>query len=295
MTDAAGPIQPLDLGGQIVFLAGPPGAGKSSLGSRVCQELGLRFVSLPETAPDLGRAAMAAVIRERAADVVELPWALQRAEGAFREARQAGRLIGLWAHPDDMQARSGRSEPFITPGRNLQRGGYGLRGTSSPEFRRLDRGCEITLMLLRMPFDEALAALRTTLLGLAPTAGQSPVQQAGLQRWAAEWQLELDADRAATEMLADAIARYVLELKAQGASPRSLNAVYEDLAAMAYLILAYEAPRGRRVLRAVCEAPWEYEFGCKFSDSPALVARYGRTTREFARFLDRIGLREHEQ
>ena len=60
MTDAAGPIQPLDLGGQIVFLAGPPGSGKSSLGSRVCQELGLRFVSLPDMAPDLGRAAMAA-------------------------------------------------------------------------------------------------------------------------------------------------------------------------------------------------------------------------------------------
>ena len=160
MSDAACPKQPLDLGGRIVFLAGPPGSGKTSLGNRVCQELGLRFLSLPETAPVTGRAAMAEVIRERSADVVELPWALQLAEGVFREARQAGRLIGLWAHPVDMQTRSGRSEPFITPGRDLQRGGYGLRGTRSPEFRRLDRGCEITLMLLRKSFDEALAELR---------------------------------------------------------------------------------------------------------------------------------------
>ena len=64
---------------------------------------------------------------------------------------------------------------------------------------------------------------------------------------------------------------------------------------MAYLILAYETPRGQKVLQAACEAPWEYEFTRKFSDSPALVARYGRTTRDFARFLARIGLTEHEQ
>jgi ATPase family associated with various cellular activities (AAA) len=118
LTEAAAPIQPLDLGGQIVFLAGPPGSGKTSLGSRVCQELGLRFASLPDGTSDLGRAAMEAVIRQRSADVVELPWTLQLAEGVFREARQAGRLIGLWTHPVDMQARSGRSEPFITPGEN---------------------------------------------------------------------------------------------------------------------------------------------------------------------------------
>lgn len=294
MTDTAGLIQPLDLSGQLVFLAGPPGAGKTSLGSRVCQELGLRFVRLPDAAPEAGRAALAAVIRERSADVVELPWGLQLTEGVFREARQAGRLIGLWDHPLDMLARSGRSEPFITPGRNLQRGGYGLRGTSSPEFRRLDRGCEITLMLLRKSFDQAAAELHTRLLRLATTGGQSPVQQAGLQDWARGWQLDLDTERVAAETLADAIARYVLDLKAQGASPRSLNAVYDDLAAMAYLILAYETPRGRKVLQAVCEAPWEYEFGCKFSDSPSLVARYRRTTRDLARFLERIGLSEHD-
>jgi chromosomal replication initiation ATPase DnaA len=29
MTDAAGVIRPLDLGGQLVFLAGPPGSGKA--------------------------------------------------------------------------------------------------------------------------------------------------------------------------------------------------------------------------------------------------------------------------
>ncbi len=295
MTDSAGLIRPLDLGGQLVFLAGPPGSGKTSLGSRVCQELGLRFVSLPDMEPDPGRAAMAAVIRERSADVVELPWDLQLAEGTFREARQAGRLIGLWAHPLDMLVRSGRSEPFITPAHKLQHGGYGLRGTRSPEFRRLDRGCEITLMLLRTSFDEALAELRQTLLDLAPATGQSPVQQAGMQHWAEDWQREPHVDRVAAETLVDAMARYVLELKAQGASPRSLNAVYDDLANMAYLIFGYDTPRGRKVLQAVCQGPWLYEFRRKCSDSPALVARYRRTTGDFARFLVRVGLSEPDE
>jgi hypothetical protein len=281
----------------MVFLAGPPGVGKTSLGSRVCQELGLRFVGLPAATPDLGRAAMETVLRERSADVLELPWTLQLAEGVFRQARQAGRLIGLWAHPLDMQARSGRSAPFITPAPDLERGGYGLRGTRSIEFRRLDRGCEITLMLVRKSFDEALAVLRATLLQVARDAAQdrSPVEQAGIRSWAAGWQRELGAERVAAETLADAIARYILELKAQGASPRALNAVCSDLDAMAWLILTYEAPRGPQVLQGVGEAPWEYEFTRKFSDAPALVVRYGRTTRDFARFLARIGLSEYEE
>ena len=99
----------------------------------------------------------------------------------------------------------------------------------------------------------------------------------------------------ATETLADAIARYVLELKAQGASPRTLNAAVDDLAAMAYLILAYETPRGRKVLQAVYEGPWELEFCRKWSDSPALVARYRRITRDFASFLVRSGLTEPDE
>ena len=208
------------------------------------------------------------MIRERAADVVELPWALQMAEGTFREARQAGRLIGLWAHPLDMLVRSGRSEPFITLSHKLQRGGYGLRGARSPEFRRLDRGCEITLMLLRTSFDEALTALRQTLLGLAPAAGQSPVQQAGMQDWAEDWQRESHVDRVAAETLVDAMARYVLELKAQGMSPRSLNAVYDDLANMAYLIFAYDVPGDARYCRPCAKGP-----GCTNSAASAPTRR----------------------
>ena len=52
----------------IVFLLGPPGVGKSALGSWACKEMGLEFVDLAEA--DLER--LSRVVADRAADVVEL-------------------------------------------------------------------------------------------------------------------------------------------------------------------------------------------------------------------------------
>jgi len=277
---------------QMIFLAGPPGSGKTSLGSRACQVLGLRFLSLPDGPPEETRAALAAVIRERSADVVELPWSLQLTEGVLREARKAGRLIGLWAHPDDMQARSGRAEPLLTPSPILQRGGFGSRGTRCPEFRRIDRGCEVTLLLVRKSFDDALFKLKETIRQLVRPDARTQVEQAGLQHWAKGWQDEYRADRVAAELLAEAMARYVLERKAEGASVRTLNGVYDDLSAMAYLLFNYERPRGRRVFDLVYEGLSAFDYRRKFSDSPGVVARYKRTTRDFTRFLIRAGLKQ---
>ena len=150
-------------------------------------------------------------------------------------------------------------------------------------------------MLLRESFDEALAALRETLLGLVPAAGQSPVQEAGMRRLGRGLAEGVERRSRGHRNAGGRHGPLRAGVEGPGTSPRSLNAVVDDLAAMAYLILSYEAPRGRKVLQAVDKAPWEYEFGRKWSDSPALVARYRRTTGNFARFLARVGLSEPDE
>ena len=92
----------------IVFLLGLPGVGKSTLGSRACKELGLEFLDL--AAADLE--GLSRVVADRAVDVVELPWELQHERKALALARRSGVRLLLWAHPQDMQARSGRDEPL---------------------------------------------------------------------------------------------------------------------------------------------------------------------------------------
>ncbi|MFV1968586.1 MAG: AAA family ATPase [Pirellulaceae bacterium] len=94
----------------MLFLAGPPGSGKTALGSRVCADLGLRFLDLADTLRRVGEAqdsesTLKQVIDQHAADVVELSWPLQMARGTFALCRRHGHLIALWAHPLDMQKR----------------------------------------------------------------------------------------------------------------------------------------------------------------------------------------------
>jgi hypothetical protein len=66
----------------IIFLLGPPGAGKTTLGSRACKELGLAFRDLAEA--DLER--LLRVVGDTSADVIELPWALQQERRALLAA-----------------------------------------------------------------------------------------------------------------------------------------------------------------------------------------------------------------
>jgi hypothetical protein len=86
------------------------------------------------------------------------------------------------------------------------------------------------------------------------------------------------------------MARYLVHLRASGSSPRALSAVRSDLSAAGHLVLMYDSPKGSGALTHFDEPPWEFEFKRKFTDSPALAARYRRNLQGFARFL-----RDHDQ
>ena len=280
----------------MLFLAGPPGSGKTSLGSRACVDLGLRFLDLATVIDNASgvrdarslQGVLEEVIQQRASDVVELPWPLQLTRGTFALCRRHGQLIGLWAHPLDMQMRSGHTEPLFKPNPRIKtRGGFGLRGTRCVEFIRIDRACEAMLITVGLSFEDSLAELKATMAELLAEATESPTDHKGLSSWADYWQLDLGADKEAAETLANAMACYTRHLKSEGVSPRTMSAKYDDLNSLGHLVLAYDAPEGKGVLNSL----WSHtiEYSRKISDSPKKIARYKRTVENFRRFLRENG------
>lgn len=291
MTDSTDPARP-----PMIFLCGPPGAGKSCLGSRVCQDLGLEFLDLSHPTPSAGDPVagmkeLQASIAERSAEVVALSWVLSQSSKVLSLARRCGELVLLWAHPLDMQERSEHEQILFTPGSRVKtRNGFGRNGTGCLEFRRLDRACPSSLLLVGVSLDEATQMLKDAIVWLRKAAARSPTEREGLTHWANGLREDYNADPEAAQVLVDAMARYLRHLREEGTSPRILSGVYQDLDAAAILLFMYEPPASKDVLRSIACSPSEFSFEQRFSDSPNLVARFRRNLEKFAGFLEQSGL-----
>lgn len=267
----------------IVFLAGPPGSGKSGLGATASAALGLRFADLE----DHGK--ISDPIARPEAEVVALPWTAVESRSVLADARRSGVLVGLWAHPVDMQARSGRTESLFTPsGRVSSRSSFGRKGTACLEFRVLDRACHEVLLLVGLTFDEAVASMRETITDHREAHDATPAQRAGIDHWVDPLCSETSADPEAVAAAVDAMGRYLMHRTAQGASSRKLRELHGDLQVGALLVLGYEAPSAGEVLDRSLWAPDLYLFRRKVLDTPNAVDRYARTMRGFADFLARL-------
>lgn len=270
----------------IIFLLGPPGAGKTTLGSRACKELGLAFLDLAETDHE----RLCRVVCDTAADVIELPWALQHERRALGLVRRSGTPLVLWGHPEDMQARSGRNEPLFTPVRRLKiRGGFGRNGTGCREFRQLQRVYGKSLMLVHLALEEAAEVVTDCIAELRAESHTPPSEREGLAGWVEDWHQQHGASPRVTKVIVDAIAQHLAHLRATGASSRTLTGVCADLNAAGQLVVMYGILEASRIMEQFAAPPYRFEFTRKFTDRPALVARYGRNLDGFARFLRERG------
>jgi hypothetical protein len=278
----------------MVFLVGPPGSGKSALGRRVCDELALRFVDLVD---DGGTdATLQELVGARGADVVALPWAPARDARWLHLCRRSGETVALWAHPLDMQARSGRAETLFTPVKRLStRGGFGRSGTACIEYRHLDRACEHVLLLVDLSEDLGAEELKELVEGLRTQVELSPAEREGLLGWCENWRDDFNADPRACEILVHAMARFTMHLKARGTSPRTMSGIYGDLNAAGFLVMCCDAPKGKDALDSFARTPSEHEFRRKISDSPRALARFRSTWDALAAFLRHSGMIDGNQ
>jgi hypothetical protein len=278
----------------IVFLLGPPNSGKSSLGNVACQAIGLRFLDLSTPAVnqlplETQKAILTEALEKKDAEVIALPWTLQREVKLHAWLRRSGRLLALWPHPLEMQERSGRLQPMFTPSRRLKdRSGFGRGGTSCLEFRMLDRSVDATLRLVRTPFDEACNALRNSLERMRRKPAEPPIIQVGLSGWVDDWSSDYSISKDVTYLIVDAMARYILHLRAEGKSPRITSEVLHDLQIAGLLLVKYEVPKKTKhfnLAKLFAFPPNTIEFKRTFNDSPSALDRYESNLTGFADFL----------
>lgn len=228
-----------------IFLLGPPGAGKTTLGCSACDALGLKFGDMAELFKSHGPLTEAGVqqaLAAQEADVLEVPWGIRKDSTALKMIRRQGFLLGLWAHPIDMQLRSGREDGLFTPSPRLKtRGGFGRTGTGCREYRALNKACHEVLDIVDRTLDQARDALKACIVRIREREALPPVERVGIKSWANHWKCDYPNPADAIDTMADAMARYLLELEAQGVSPRKIREVSNDLNAAGLLVLGYEA------------------------------------------------------
>jgi hypothetical protein len=189
-----------------------------------------------------------------------------------------------------MQRRSGHAEPLFTPVPRLKiRGGFGRHGTGCREFRHLDRACGEMLLLADLPLEEGVQVVKECIAEIREKYDLPPAEREGLASWEDDWRQDHNASPCVSRVIIDAMARYLGHLRAAGASQRTLSGIRSDLNAAEHLVLMYEATKGKRILEHFNGPPWEFEFKRKFTESPALVARYRRSLEGFASFLKECG------
>jgi hypothetical protein len=109
-----------------------------------------------------------------------------------------------------------------------------------------------------------------------------------MSSWVDDWHQDYDISKDIIKIIVDAMARYILYLRSDGKSPRTLSGVYGDLQAAGMLVISYDYPKegkAAEILDLFSYPPWTIEFKRKFSDSPNAIARYERNLKGFARFL----------
>ena len=278
----------------MIFLIGPPGAGKSQLAERACKKLALQFTDL--STPTINdqplqsqKTTLLEVINQRSAEIIALPWQLQQDKGTRKIIRSSGFLLLLWAHPLDMQTRSGRSKSLFTPSPRIKtKGGFGRNGTGCREFRSLDSLVDEVLLLVNRTFEEAVNDLRDYLDCIREESLESPIIRAGLEDWIDNWHEDYDISKNIASIIVDAMAHYILFLRSEGKSSRMLSGIYSDLQAAGMLVIGYDYPKGKNVAKILdlfSFPPWTTEFKRKFSNSRNAIDRYQRNLEGFARFL----------
>jgi len=277
-----------------VFLLGPPGAGKTTLGRQACETLDLNFGSVAEvfdSQSPLTEAGVRQALAPQEADLLEVPWDLHRDSTALKLIRRHGFLLGLWAHPIDMQSRSGREEQLFTPSPRLKtRGGFGRTGSGCREYRTLDKTCHDVLEVVGLSQDQACEALTEWVVDIREREALPAAERAGIERWADYWKSDYPDSPANVDAMVDAMARYLLALETQGVSPRRIREVTNDLNASGLLVLGYEAPYHKHILDCFSHPPAEIEFRHRISDSVGQVTRYLRSMKGFAKFLRESGM-----
>ena len=141
------------------------------------------------------------------------------------------------------------------------------------------------LLLVDLTEDVAAQELKELVEDLRAQGELAPAEREGLLGWCDNWRDDFNADARACKILVDAMARFMMHLKARGTSPRTLSRVRGDLNAAGFIVMCCDAPKGKAVLDSFDGGPSEYEFRRKISASQPALARFRSTWKAFAAFL----------